>query len=108
LAGRWHWPKRPAAGSVNVMTSGQSNASEGLFSLEKSHNKADLTNTVAPASQRSPYKDSIESHRRQEDGGAVSDEPTRDNVATGLPVGFERKLATVLCFIKMFTQYRRT
>lgn len=39
---------------------------------------------------------SIESHRRQEDGGAVSDEPARDKVATGLPAGIDRKLATVM------------
>jgi hypothetical protein len=90
------------------MTSGHTNASEGCFLLDKSHNKADLTNIIAPASQRSPYKESIESHRRQEYGGAVSDEPTRDNVATGLPARFERKLETRVCFINVFAQYRRT
>ena len=58
---------------------------------------------IAPASQRSPYKVSTGSHSRQDDGGAVSDVPTRDNVATGWSAVKGRMLAAIFNLMNIST-----
>jgi len=75
---------------VKATTGGQTKASREVYLIQEPSDKTNLTNSIAPASQRSPYKVSIESHRRQEDGGAFSNEPTIDKVATGLPALIDR------------------